>query len=424
MTTPIPTGNLDLEKLGLINQGLFPVDGELAQRYNGVLKTVFGLECDVSSFRVDKRGMSPELCTYFKSKHPERFEHGDSYLNIQSANRFMLVVSPDQKSAPLVAPQASYDNDLFEEVYRQGRHTIEDVTRSEALFGELENGISVYRSVEDLLGFRTVEVSLDTTRGTVKNCLKLAKISQRLGQGNNALNEDYINRMKALVALVGDVRTRAISKIFPITKEVHCFYVEFFKGVHCLRNFRNKDEIHTIFITHEQGDIEDLGEHVLALDLHDPRALDVLHKYQFLYFDQELVGPRLKEIEDEVLLSKGIDIIELSAPQRKTLITENISHFPNHYKELKKVGRSIGSGGRAVEDALVDTSYETRVRLSSPKSKDDILNHILAEIDPTDVRRLYEYNRRKLITEFPKMPLNRQRHIANVLLNHTGGKTR
>ena len=42
---------------------------------------------------------------------------------------------------------------------------------------------------------------------------------------------------------------------------------------------------------------------------------------------------------------------------------------------------------------------------------------MLAELDPSDPIRLYNFNRKKLITEFPSMPLNRQRYIAKKLLN-------
>ena len=73
----VPEKNIDLEKLGLINQGLFTLEGELASRYNAILKNVFDLECEMDNFRVDKRGLSPELCVYFKKKYPERFEFGD-----------------------------------------------------------------------------------------------------------------------------------------------------------------------------------------------------------------------------------------------------------------------------------------------------------------------------------------------------------
>ncbi|MDD5192041.1 MAG: hypothetical protein PHH54_01620 [Candidatus Nanoarchaeia archaeon] len=425
----IPKDNVSLETLGLINQGLFTVDKELAQRYNTILKNVFNLDCDVDSFRIDKRGLSPELCAYFKKKYSKRFEFGDSYLNIKSANRFMIVISPDQQLAPLVAPQTSYEDGLFDEVYRQSRHTIEDITQSEALFGELENGIAIYNSADDLLSFRTVEISLDTLEGTVKNFFELRKMSDNLGDDDNALNPDYIQKMQEYVKSLGDIRNRSISKVFPITKEVHCFYVEFFKGIHCLRNFnKQKGNLKTIFISHEQGDPKDFGEEILSLDLHDPKVLDVLHSYKFLKYNENLIPQRLREIEDETLLSEGIDIVNLEPYQRKGSIVQCYSQnkFPEVYDELKEISKLTIN--KSIKNAIINASYEARLKLSEPPSKKEesvskpeLINHMLAELDHTDPVRIYEFNKRKLITEFPSLPTNRQRYIAYALLNHTGG---
>jgi hypothetical protein len=429
----IPEKDVDLERLGLINQGLFQVDGELAARYNNLLKQVFGWESEVDSFRVDKRGLSPELCIYLKKKYPnhELLEFGENYLNIRSANRYMLVLSPDQKDAPLVASQTSYEDGLFDEVYRQARHTIEDVTQNEVMFGELDNGITMFKSADDLLQLRTIETSLDTLNDTVKKYFELRTLSDGLDQGSNALDLEYIARMQNLVKKIGDPRNRAISKVFPITKEVHCFYVEFFKGVHCLRNFKNKDKVRSLFVSHEQGRLRDYGEEVVMTDLHDKKLIDMLHRYEFLEYNESLVSRRLEEIENEVMISEGIDVIKLSSPERKRKIIEKVRKFPVCYAELREISKLLTNTRGKIENIARGCSYETRLKLSvatqKPTGKPEIINHMLAELDPSDVERVYDWNRKKLIVEFPSMALNRQRYIAHTLLsqlNDTGGKTK
>jgi len=420
----IPKKKFSLEDLGLINQNLFFVDGELARRYHKALKQVFDLECDVDNFRLDKRGLSPELCKYFKEKYPERFEYGDNYLNKGSANRFMVVVSPDQKSAPLIAPQASYDDKLCDEVYRQARHTIEDITAEEVLYGEFEDGIENYDAADDLLQFRTVEITLDTLEKTVKNFFDLEKLSDNLGQRDHSLDTSYIGKMQELVKKVGDIRRRSISKVFPITKEIHCFYVEFFKGIHCLRNFKNTEDIRAIFITHDQK-VTDFGEEVVSTDLHNKKVLDILHQYKFLKYNKDLITQRLREIEDDTWLSEGIDVLGIEPAQRTTKVVEYIrgKKFPKIYNELREIKKIIGSTSIKFKDALADASYEARLKLSEPASKAEIIDHMLAELDPTDAMRAYKFNRRKLITEFPDYHLNKQRYTAYTILNKfQGGK--
>jgi hypothetical protein len=420
----IPEKDIDLERLGLINQDLFVVDGELAQRYNRVLKQVFEFDCDVDHFRVDKRGLSPELADFLKAKYPDRLEFGENYLNIGAANRFMVVVSPDQRSAPLVAPQSSYEEKLFDEVYRTARHTIEDLAASDALFGELENGITLFRTAEDLMQLRTVRVSLDTLGGTSQAVSELNRLSGELGEGNNALDPEYIEKMRQLVAKVGNVNARAVSDIFPIKTEVHCFYVEFYQGVHCLRNFKNEDGLRGIFISHHQGKPKDLGEEVIGLDLHDQKVLKHLHEYRFLRYNPDLIEQRIAEVEDDLLLAKGVDVVGLEPSRRKAKLRQYSQELPKSWHELSDIRRTLDNTSADVEDEVEGASYETRLKLSEAVSKKEIINHMLAELDPSDPMRVYQFNRRKFRTEFPTFPVNRQRYVAHSILTQMKGGSR
>ncbi len=424
------TKDIDLEKLGLINQGLFYVNGDLANRYKSVLKEVFDLDCDLDEFRLDKRGLSPELSRYFKEKFPERFEFGENYLNIQSANRFMIVLSPEQKDANLISPQTSYENDLFDRVYKLARHTIEDIAQNEALFGQINNGIRVYTNADDALRLRNIDLTLDTQRKTISSTLELSELALKLGEEENALDNNYIFKMQELVKITGDLRKRNVSDIFPIKREVHCFYVEFFNGIHCLRNFTNSDDIRSILVTDKQ-EIGELEEGILHFDIRDSNLIDTLHKYKFLEFDPNLAAQRMEEIEDEFLLKEGIDLLEITDYQRKKKIYEFSSAFPKSWSELKKVARITTNKKNAkskqekkrVSNLISRMSFDTKAKLSSPVSKDDIINHMLAELDPTDIIRLYQDNIRIFKPTFESMSLNRKKYAAYKLLTHIqGGK--
>jgi|SRR3989344_3776723 len=410
----IPEGNVDLERLGLINQNLFPVRGKLAVRYNAILKHVFDFDSDIDEFRIDKRGISPEVAKHLKEKYPERLEFGENYLNIGSANRYMIVLSPEQKTAPLVAPQTSYENELYDMTHRQARHTIEDITREEAMYGELENHITLFRSAEDLLRMKTVEVSLDTINGTLKQIFKLAEMSENLGVNDNALNEEYMQEMRGLVKKVGDIRTRAVSNVFPIKRELHCFYVEFFNGVHCLRNFA-PGKVKGIFITDSQPGSEREASDIIYRDIRDQDLLNLLDKYDFIRYNPDLIKIRIREIEEQVLLDRDIDVSELEPNARKRLLLQKTKAFPEVYHELCELEKM--DGDKRIKGTIKDGSYELRLKLAEGQEKKDIVEHMLAELDPSDPIRLYNFNRKKLITEFPSMPLNRQRYIAKKLLN-------
>ncbi|MCB9359643.1 hypothetical protein H6503_06960 [Candidatus Woesearchaeota archaeon] len=416
----IPKKNIDLEKLGLINQGLFEVDGILAQRYNDAIKRIFGYDIDIDSFRIDKRGLSPELGLYVMKKYPEDNEYPDSYLNMHSANRFMLVVSPDQRDSPLIAPQTSYDDEIFSNVHHKARMLIQDVAQDEILFGELKNGISIFEQVEDVMQLKNIGITLDTLDDTVAKTLRLINLGNGLSEGDNALDASYIKQMADLVKIVGDPRKGNISAIFPVEYTVQNFYVEFFNGAHYLK-VKKRGQIKSLFVTDNQP-FKWEAEEVSRYDLHDTNLLDVLHDYKLVRYDTNLISQRLAEIEADVLLNTGVDVVDLSDYEMRKLIVRNASNFPNSYRQLRDVDRILSQTSAKFSDLESELSYESRLKLSIAKSDENVVNHMLAELDPTDIARYFQSNRAHLLRSFQHMPANRQRYIAQQLLNHKEGK--
>mgnify|MGYP001601110292 CR=1 FL=1 len=138
-----------------------------------------------------------------------------------------------------------------------------------------------------------------------------------------------------------------------------------------------------------------------------------------------MINQRLEEIADEMLLAKDIDVAGLAPYERKRLLHTNRDLLPREYTELSEIARTLQNLDVPIERLVRDKSYTTRVKLSASvtKKEDDIVDHLLAEIDPTDVARVYRTNRKKFVTEFPKTPLNRQRYaILRILNNEKGGK--
>ena len=70
-----------------------------------------------------------------------------------------------------------------------------------------------------------------------------------------------------------------------------------------------------------------------------------------------------------------------------------------------------------MDELLEDRDYEIKLKLSESSDEDEIVDHMLAELDPTDISRLYNSNRKKMLVEFPNLPLNRQRYIAHTIIN-------
>lgn len=418
----IPKVRVSLESLGLINQGLFRVDGDLAKRYHRVLKEVFELDCDVDCFRIDKRGLSPELSQYFKEKHPDRFEYGENYLNLQSASRYAIIISPDQKHAPLIAPQTSYDDNLIDLVYSQAKDTIEDVTQDEALYGKLDLGIDIFKEADDILRVRQVHVHLDTLEETVQKLVELRRLSKGLDEGNNALDPEYVKRTRSLVKEVGDVRQRAVTDVFPIKQEILSFYAEFFNKLHCLRRFKNAQGVRAIYIHHNQCFENKYGKEILFIEREHPHMLSTLHKFGFIEYSVDHLAERIAEIEDQFMLERNIDVLELTPEDRTRYLVDNSSQLPPIWKDLREIEKITATTSASIDDVLENTDCTIRLKLAKAKKKPEVINHLLAELDPTNVSRLYQANRKKLTTEFPELPINKKRYIAYKILESLGGE--
>ncbi|MEK6882669.1 MAG: DUF6638 family protein, partial [Nanoarchaeota archaeon] len=269
-----------------------------------------------------------------------------------------------------------------------------------------------------------VEVSLDSLDKIVGSVGELSKLSDKLDEDDKALNPEYIGRMQELVRKVGDIRNRAISNVFPIKREVHCFYVEFFRGVHCLRNFGG-GKVKAIFVTNNQQKSREYGPEIINLDIHDKDLLDILHKHEFLDYKPELVGQRILDIEDEVLLSEGKDIVDMRKHERKREIYHLRGKLPETYNQLCELQNILESGNKKGFSALMKQQpYGIKLMLADGKEKREIINHLLADLDSKDPIRLYEFNRKRLIAEFHDRPLNRQRYSAFRLMEYKmkGGK--
>ena len=97
---------------------------ELVRRYNRCLQRV-GIEpTSLSEFSIDGLGWSPEIAA-------ERDEY--DYLNAGGHDPIGIILTPDQKNAPLYNPFNSFDKQLVTEYFERFIGEIADITLSEGI---------------------------------------------------------------------------------------------------------------------------------------------------------------------------------------------------------------------------------------------------------------------------------------------------
>ena len=111
-----------LIKHGLMYGNLFPVTSPaLVDRYNRALKHLTGKTTELTDFHIDISGFSPEIGD----------ELGDDlYLNPNGCNRQFILLSTDQKTAPLLDAHFSTSRGIMRQfITRQTAATIKTAPR-------------------------------------------------------------------------------------------------------------------------------------------------------------------------------------------------------------------------------------------------------------------------------------------------------
>lgn len=396
------TGLLDDLKTRL-ESSLFPVSGVLAKRYNRALASMLSQNNDLEEFRVDRRGKSPEIARLL----------GDGYLDIGEANRFMIILSPDQKAAPLIDEICSFDEEVMEAIYTRAARTIADITRHEPMVGELDDKIQEYSTPDDLLLLDTVEIMLDTPANTVSEILKLKKMSRELGEGMNLLEGSYIDEMRKLVRRVGDIRRRGVSgKIFPIQVEIGSFYVSLFGGYFFFRNIDTEQGPHTLVVAGEQNRKRRSPGEIQQISIQSPTLIQKLQDCGLIRYSRGRIDRKLESLEDEALLEGGYDVVAMSAVERKRGLRKITSRLGDLYRDLLDVKKILKVDRNAdLARVLKRKPKELRLLLAEPAKDPKVVGRLLAKLDLSDYGRRFLHDGKALAFDFERMGALRQKYV-------------
>lgn len=142
----------------------------LVERYNRALKHLTGKATKLTDFHVDISGYSPEV------SH-ELDDH--LYLNPNGCNRQFILLTTEQKSAPLLNAKFSFSRTVLEQYIETNEARLFALTTRDAVAGELANSVYEMSTPARLFDIRRIVVEADTTGGDVKNARELtAKIEK------------------------------------------------------------------------------------------------------------------------------------------------------------------------------------------------------------------------------------------------------
>ncbi|MCA1367784.1 hypothetical protein I6F15_10265 [Bradyrhizobium sp. BRP14] len=174
----------------------------LIARYNKALEG-FGLRpTALERFSIDMTGFSPEIAE----------ELGDrDYLDPNRVNRRFIILTPAQAELPVVHTSFSNTAALMHEFFNANSRAINAVTIKDALYGEIEDSVSVIEDIDDLLSINEVRFRVLSAEDMLGKATELRELIDRLKKVPNAWADDaMIERMVELAKTTGDIRQNAL----------------------------------------------------------------------------------------------------------------------------------------------------------------------------------------------------------------------
>lgn len=373
-----------LIRLGLMFGNLVPVDSPaLVDRYNRALKHLTGRQTTLTDFHIDISGFSPEVGD----------ELGDPlYLNENGCNRQFILLTTAQKTAPLLNASFSTSRGILRQFIEENEAQLFALTARDAVAGELLNSVFSVTNPARLNDIRRIEVEADTTTGLVRDAEKLGQLSGRfLTEEDGWFDDMLIAEMISMAKTTGDV-TRNPVRLKKMTFEQENFWTAHFGGTYLFRNVA-----HPFVVSPEIGDLaQDSGLPRIVM----PTEVNALARF---LTDNALVEPIVKArgIDASAILRQKMDFIVVDAAQGagmdltgatrrdiRMLARRHADDLPEEYHALRRLVAWAEDGGEWPRITSDHPAYFYTLRASAHRDA-DLVNMLLAELAPKDVRQLF-----------------------------------
>ena len=395
---------------GLMFGNLFHVKGPaLAERYNRALKHLTGKTTKLTDFHIDISGYAPEVGA----------ELGDHlYLNPNGCNRQFILLSTEQKTAPLLEAKFSTSRGILRQFIETNESQLFALTARDAVAGELVNSVYTVTKAAHLFDIRMIHVEADTTGAIVSDARKLGAMIDEFRDRDDAWWDDVlIADMITLAKKTGDV-TRAPIALDQTEYEQNSFWTSHFGGLYVFRDmehpatvsvgpktklgklptpltigFKERNKIAAFL------ELNDLAEPIVKAN--DVNAIAILRqKLDFIIvdvaatMDQNIEGARRQDLRQ--LARRYADLL------------------PPEFHTLNRLLRWAEGGGAWPKITSEDPAFFYTLRAKPHKDR-DLINMLLAELCPLDVRQLFICHKELFYATYAGWPDQKKAFVADFL---------
>ena len=375
-----------LVKRGLMFGNLFEVSSSaLVGRYNRALKHLTGKTTELTEFHIDISGFSPEIGDELNDLN---------YLNPDGLNRQFILLSIEQRSAPLLNAHFSMSRSILRRYIDQNEQQLFALTARDAVVGELLNSVYSLDTPRALLNIRTLEVEADTVESHVEASEELTERIFRFMEEEDAWWDDVlIADMIELSKRTGDIIKNPLA-LEPQGYTQDNFYTSHFGGMYV---FKGMDDPAVIAV----GEMSD--EDKADLPVEYPCSLKDRYDIAAFLEINDLVEPigNGRRVHAPSVLKQKLDfiVVDVAANQGENLSRTNRrdlralrrkfhDKLPPEYHTIEETIRALESSNSPKRLKPHDPAYFYVLRAKRHQDQ-DLINMLLAQLTPLDFRQLY-----------------------------------
>ncbi|MCX7558448.1 hypothetical protein OS190_02640 [Sulfitobacter sp. F26204] len=399
-----------LIKHGLMFGNLFHVHSPaLVDRYNRALHHLTGKRTDLTDFHIDISGYSPEV-------GDDLSDH--AYLNHQGVNRQFILLSMEQRTAPLLNMKFSTSRAILQDFIAENEAQLFALTARDAVAGELVNSVYDVTTPARLFDIRRVEIEADTTAGTVKDAEKLGAMVDRFKTEPDGWFDDVlIAEMITLAGKTGDVLRNPV-RLKQMSFDQRNFWTAHFGGLYVFQDLEHpavivpsgKDHLGTLPVKYT-FDGDDRNQIAKFFEYNDLTETIVEGR-------KDAAAAILRQKMDFILVDAVAGQGDLSGATRadmRRLARRYHDVLPEEFHALGALVNWAENGGKWPRISSDHPAYFYTLRAADTKDA-ALVNMLLAELAPKDARQMFICHKELFYATYKQWPEAKKAYVVDFLV--------
>ncbi|MEP6343028.1 MAG: DUF6638 family protein [Maricaulaceae bacterium] len=399
---------------GLMYGNLIEVSAPgMVARYNRAMKRFTGLETKLTEFHIDISGFSPEIGHEIEN---------DLYLNPKGCNQQFILLTPSQKTAPLLSTEFSTSRKILRDYIVSNEDELFALTAREAVTGELMDSVYRIDSPADLMAIQNIHIEADTISDRVKGAETLkSHIERFMGEEDAWWDDVLIAEMVELAKTTGNIYRNPV-KLSTKSYTQGCYYTSHYGGVYIFRDLENQPKNLLItkvaakgFEDYNGTTVYDVGDRQkIANFLHNNNLIEPVVTTRGARAGVEIIKQKIDFIIIATLAELGEDLSDLSRQDIRFLTRKYIDDMPQEYHGLVDVVRWFDGDGEHPKFGPEHAAYFYKFRASQHEHR-DLVNRLLAQLSPLDFRQLFICHKSLFYATYKTWSDEKREYVARFL---------